>query len=79
MVELIEFIVGAVLIGGAAYVVVRGFGGEKQKKMQSGGGGGCPCSRSKYGLNYGTIPLPENVESWLYVKNPETRGANLVY
>ena len=68
MVELVEFIVGAVLIGGATYVVIREFGGAGVKPA------GCPCSRS----DYGTIPLPENVESWLYVRNPEPRGTNLV-
>jgi hypothetical protein len=75
MVELIELIVGAVLISGAVYVVYREFGGKR----------GCPCSRSRlpwtrsfhnYRPNYGTIPLPENVESWLQVRNPEPRGSS---
>ena len=64
--EPVEAIFGALLFGGACFVVWRGL----RRKMVYGDDDGV-------GGVYGTIPLPENPEtSWLYVKNPEPRGTS---
>jgi hypothetical protein len=64
----------ALVAGGAAYIIYKAF----ECKIDTANICGCtnPSLRKK-NAEYGTIPLPENVESWLYVKNPETRGSFL--
>lgn len=62
MVELVEIVVGAVLIGGAAYVVYRELHGSKPIAK-----GKCSCAALRK-PDYGTIPLRTDVGDWVQAR-----------